>query len=142
MAFKHAYISGALTYSQRSDNVDIRDVYEKLGELCEKHGVTAFVPHLVTDPKDNPEVPAETVWAKDKQEVENSDIVIAYGGMPSLGTGAELEIARIANVPIVLWWFKDEPVSRMARGNPGVMHTLEVKTPDELLEKLDEILRV
>ena len=64
----------------------------------------------------------------DRLQVEKSQIVLAYVGVPSLGVGQELEIAREKNIPIVLLMEKNAVISRMARGNPMV--TAEIRFSD------------
>lgn len=123
-------------------DIDMRGAYASIGKLCEELGTNPYVPHASgTDPLTNPEVPAQDIWAKDKAEVEHADIIIAYVGTPSLGTGAELEIARVSGKDIILWWLEGEPVSRMARGNPAVVKMIEAKDTDDLLSQLKQILQ-
>jgi hypothetical protein len=100
------------------------------------------VPHLnSTDPEKDPdEVPA-VVWKTDHREVASSDVIIAYVGAPSLGTGAELEIARIAASDIIVWWYKGEKVSRMCLGNPNVKYQIEVEDNQDLENQLKQILK-
>lgn len=133
------YVAGALTYHA---NTDQKKVYKKIGELCKGKGIEAHVPHLAgTDPITNPDVTPEYIWRVNEDYVRNADLVIAYVGKPSLGTGAELEIARIGKTDIILWWYKNEKVSRMARGNPAVIAKFEVENTEEIINKLDKILK-
>jgi 2'-deoxynucleoside 5'-phosphate N-hydrolase len=132
------YISGVLTYADEN----IRPIYEKIGKICIKNEYKVYIPHINgTDPINNPEITPFEVWEKDYLEVESCDLIIAYIGKPSLGTGAELEIARITNSKIIVWWYKDEKVSRMARGNPAIIAQLEVQSEDELYLKIDELIK-
>jgi len=135
--FKKAYLAGALTHSGESD----RNLYEELASICRSLGIETYVPHLWgTDPLANPEILPEEIWEITNRQVNSLDFLIAYVGKPSLGTGAELEIARIANLPIILWWFKGEKVSRMALGNPAVISRLEISDISEFREKLYNII--
>jgi 2'-deoxynucleoside 5'-phosphate N-hydrolase len=134
------YVSGALTVMGKKKN--LKNIYEKIAGICSTVCSNVYVPHLGgTDPIKNPQISPKSVWAKDYHEVESADLVVAYGGTPSLGVGAELEIARATGAKIILWWFKGEKVSRMARGNPAVSHQIEVKDEKELEKKLREILK-
>lgn len=131
------YIGGTLTHA---DN-DIKNVYEKLGETCKSLGYEAYVPHLEgTDPVANPEVTPYDVWVKDHKEVSSADLLISYVGQPSLGTGAELEIARITMSDILLWWFKGEKVSRMTKGNPAVVKQIEIDNLEGLIKQIKKYL--
>ncbi|MCA9364723.1 MAG: hypothetical protein KC736_02420 [Candidatus Moranbacteria bacterium] len=81
------------------------------------------------------------MWHEDVRIVSQCDLLIAYVGFPSLGTGAELEIARMASSDIILWWYEGETVSRMALGNPAVKHAFSVCSQEHLLETLTPLLK-
>ncbi len=133
------YISGALTIL--SEKRDLKKAYEEIAGLCSAFCSNIYVPHLGgTDPTSDPDVAPSTVWKKDHREVASSDLIIAYVGQPSLGVGAELEIARMAASNIILWWFKGEKVSRMARGNPNAKHLIEAKSTKDLMEQLKKVV--
>lgn len=140
MKYNRAYISGALTNLETA-TVDIKKVYEDIGNLCESVGVSAYVPHLKSDPIAFPNFTPKEIYEMDRAQVISADLTIAYIGLPSLGVGQELEIAREAGKDIVLWWFAGEKLSRMVRGNPSVVAMFEVKDVDELKTKLSEFLR-
>jgi hypothetical protein len=136
---KKIYISGALTIIDEKKN--LKNIYENIAKNCSDFCSDIYVPHLGgTDPIGDPNVDPRDVWVKDHREVATADLIIAYVGSPSLGVGAELEIARITVSDIILWWFKGEKVSRMSLGNPAVSHKLEVNDEAELMEKLRELL--
>lgn len=133
---KKIYISGPLTHS------DKKEIYEKIANICKSVCGDVYVPHLGgTDPIKNPEVDASVVWHKDHREVSSSDLLVAYVGEPSLGVGAEMEIARITETKIILWWFRGEKVSRMALGNPAVISKLEVLDEEDLYKKIKQELK-
>lgn len=139
MKINKIYISGALTIIDEKKN--LKSIYENIAKFCADYCDNIYVPHLGgTDPIKNPLVTPQEVWEKDHKEVSSSDLVIAYVGTPSLGVGAELEIARFTTSKIVLWYFKGEKVSRMALGNPAVVEKLEVEDEKELMNKLKLIL--
>ncbi|MFA6306343.1 MAG: deaminase [Patescibacteria group bacterium] len=133
------YISGALTNETNSAH---RETYQKIAAICSKICSNVYVPHLGgTDPIKNPRVSPLAVWKKDHHEVASADLIIAYVGLPSLGVGAELEIARITASDIILWWYQGEKVSRMARGNPAAVKQIEAKDENDLLKQLDLFLK-
>lgn len=133
------YISGSLTNNLKKK---IRDTYEKIAQLCSYFCNNVYVPHLSgTDPLTNTETLPKMVWKIDHREVASSDLLIAYVGQPSLGVGAELEIARITASDIIIWWYEGEKVSRMALGNPGIKHQIIAKDDIDLIEKLRIILK-
>ena len=134
------YIAGALTHGAEKK---LKELYLEIGKFCKQNGFeNAYVPcYMGTDPIKNPDVAAEKVWEIDEREVSSSDLIIAYVGEPSLGVGGELEIARAAGRDIILWWFTDQKVSRMALGNPAVIARLEIKDKQELFKQLKVILK-
>lgn len=132
------YVSGALTFVDES----LKEIYEKIAASCSAVCSDVYVPHLGgTDSVADPKVAPQTVWRKDHREVASSDLIIAYVGSPSLGVGAELEIARITASEIILWWFENEKVSRMALGNPAVSHRIVAKNEKDLINKLDLLFK-
>jgi len=132
------YISGGLTNS----SLNLRNIYTEVAKICSSVCSNVYVPHLIgTDPIKNPEVSPRAVWKKDHREVASSDLIIAYVGQPSLGVGAELEIARITASDIIIYWFKGEKISRMARGNPAIIKEIEAKNENDLSNKLKTFLK-
>ncbi len=99
MKKRKAYISGALTGVGKPER--LKGFYEEIGRVCEGAGITPYIPHQHTDPIANPDLSPGEVYERDRAEVRGSDLVIAYVGVPSLGVGTELEMAREAGVPII-----------------------------------------
>lgn len=134
------YISGAITVQSGKKNM--RKSYEKVAAICSNFCNNVYVPHLNgTDPIKDPKLSPSVVWKTDHKEVASSDLIVAYVGMPSLGVGAELEIARVTNSDLIIWWFKGEKVSRMALGNPNIKYSIEAEDENDLEEKLRQILK-
>jgi len=50
-------------------------------------------------------------------------------------------MAKVNHTKIILWWFKDEKVSRMALGNPMVIKKIKVNNQKELFTRLKAILK-
>ena len=132
------YISGALTGVPQPDVV--KHNYEQLGTLCQSMGLDAYVPHLHTDPVLHPNITSRAVYEADKHQVCTSDLVIACVDYPSLGVGQELEIARENGVPVILLCKKDYPLSRMARGSPGVTKEIRYEDFDDALHQVSRFL--
>jgi 2'-deoxynucleoside 5'-phosphate N-hydrolase len=130
------YVSGSLTHSKK----DVRKIYAKIGEIAKLFCNNVYLPHQITDPKNNPDIPPYEVWKKDHYEVASSDLLIAYVGEPSLGVGAELEIARVTHTDIILWWFAGQKVSRMALGNPFAKVKIEAKNEEDLYRQVKKRL--
>jgi transcriptional regulator with XRE-family HTH domain len=108
-----AYVSGALTGAERAD---AHDLYEAAAEVLRAHGLTAYVPHMATDPVMHPTIAADAVYQRDRSEVVTADLVVAFVGRPSFGVGMELELAAAALVPILLVIPEGFRVSRMVTG--------------------------
>lgn len=129
-----AYISGPLT---GMDNIStLKKFYEEMAEVCKAESIEAYVPHLSTDPIQNPNMTAQEVYKLDQTQVAAANIVLAYVGSPSLGVGQEIEIAREHNVPVLLLMETDAKISRMARGNPAVIAEIRFSGFQDALQQL------
>ncbi len=136
-----AYVSGALTGLSKDSNM--KEFYEKVAEIVDSvlgFG-TAYVPHKHTDPVKDPDVTPEEVYRVDKERVCESNLVIAYVGIPSLGVGAELEMANSQNIPILLLCRKGEKVSRLPRGMESVKGLFEYTSEEEALNWIENKLK-
>ena len=136
-----AYVSGALTGLSKDSNM--KEFYERIAETVDSVlGIgTAYVPHKHTDPVKDPDVTPEEVYRVDKKRVCESDLVIAYVGTPSLGVGAELEMANSHNIPILLLYRNGEIVSRLPRGMESVKGLFEYDNEEEALNWIENKLK-
>jgi nucleoside 2-deoxyribosyltransferase len=132
------YISGALTGIENS--TEIKAFYEAIGSLCQEIGFQAYVPHLKTDPTNNPDVSPRQVFETDKHQVTASDLVIAYLGYPSFGVGMELAYAETKNIPLVLLYERGKNISRFPRGIPTVISEIHFSSYEDALARLRSIL--
>jgi nucleoside 2-deoxyribosyltransferase len=132
------YISGALTGIENS--TEIKAFYEAIGSLCQEIGFQAYVPHLKTDPTNNPDVSPRQVFETDKHQVTASDLVIAYLGYPSFGVGMELAYAETKNIPLVLLYERGKNISRFPRGIPTVISEIQFSGYEDALARLRSIL--
>ncbi len=123
-----AYVSGALTDMPEEDRAKYKSFYEEVGAVCAEHGYEPYCPHVYSDPKTAAHLSPQEVDQIDRQAVMQSRIVVAYVGTPSLGVGIELEMCHHGNKPLVLLFEKDRldarRISRLARGNPAVVHEI------------------
>lgn len=121
----YAYISGPLSAMSETLRVIMRKFYEQLGDLCRECGIERYVPHLVSDPTLAADLTPLQVYNLDRNAVVGSTIVLAYVGRAALGTGAEIEMAKNANIPVILIYEKNLPperrVSRLTRGSPNII---------------------
>ena len=135
---RKVYISGALTGIENS--AEIKAFYEAIGSLCQKIGFQAYVPHLKTDPTNNPDVSPRQVFETDKHEVSKSDLVIAYLGYPSFGVGMELAYAEANTIPLILLHEQGKNISRFPRGIPTVISEIQFNSHEDALAQLKSIL--
>lgn len=116
--------------------------YKRLAAVTEKNKVNYFWAFLNgTDPIANPDVPAPKVYEVDKMQLENSDVMVAYVGEPSTGTGIEIEIAKNKGIPVYILYEKGQRVSRMLRGCPAVKKELVYENEDDALKQFDALLQ-
>ncbi|HEY9605106.1 MAG TPA: XRE family transcriptional regulator [Allocoleopsis sp.] len=135
---RHIYISGALTGIENP--VQVKSFYEAIGLLCKDIGFQAYVPHLATDPTNNPDVSPRQVFETDKYQVSQSDLVIAYLGVPSFGVGMELAYAEINKIPLILLYERGKNISRFPRGIPTVISEIQFSSYEEALARLRSTL--
>lgn len=135
---KSVYVSGPLTGVK--DLSSLKAFYEKIGEVCTLIGASPYIPHQLTDPIIHSYLSPEDVYTRDREQVINANLVIAYVGIPSLGVGQEVEIARENSVPIILIFESDKTVSKMVLGNPGVKLVVTEVTREIILAKLMKFL--
>jgi nucleoside 2-deoxyribosyltransferase len=135
---RKVFISGALTGIENPDIIKAN--YERLGQLCEELGAVAYRPWRNTDPVAHPHVSAREVYEVDRYHVSTADLVIAYVGIPSLGTGQEIEIAREHDVPVLLLYERGKPLSRITRGSPNIIGEIRFDDFGEALHQLEAIL--
>jgi len=133
------YIAGELSGSTTPD--ERKKFYEDIVEVCKDCGLSAYLPHHHTDPIKHAHISPQEVYKKDYDMISNAKLIIAYVGRPSLGVGTELEIARNNNTGIILIFHKDDRVSRMARGNPGVKKIIQYESEEDALRKLRKYLQ-
>lgn len=133
----YVYMSGALTGLGDDDLKYATELYDRVESLCKALGIDAYLPgKSPTTPSKG--IPHHKVWKIDYEKVSASSAVIAYVGLPSTGVGAEIEMARQAEVPVVLLCEEDrqDGVSRLVLGNPRIVDIVPFTTLDEMEAKL------
>ena len=139
----NAYLASGLTGLSGDDRAHLVRVSEVIKKVCRGLEIDLFEPRLSTDPIDHPEVPAEDVFANDRERVLSSDLVIHVADYPSTGSGEELDFALGALVPIVIVAHGNSRVSRMVTGIPALKLNISYSDidylRDELRERLTEI---
>jgi cytosine/adenosine deaminase-related metal-dependent hydrolase/nucleoside 2-deoxyribosyltransferase len=134
---RRAYIAGSLT---RLSDPAKKDFYNQLAETAKNFGFDPYVPHHRSDPQKNPDLTPEDVLEMNMDLLTDADILIAYVGEPSLGTGMELMFAWQRELPIILLYEKEARVSRMARAVVPSVHQIAFEAVPDALARLGEIL--
>jgi nucleoside 2-deoxyribosyltransferase len=116
--------------------------YKKLADVAVANGFEYYWAFMRgTDPELNPDVPSARVFQIDTYELEESDIMIAYVGEPSIGTGQEVEFARERKIPLYLLFEAGKKISRMLLGSPNIKGTIEFASEEDAYAKLDTLLK-
>src|SRR5208283_3426587 len=78
-------------------------------------------------------IPHSKVWEIDYERVTNARAIVAYIGFPACGVGAEIEMARRENVPVILLFEskKRGDLPQLVLGNPEVKSIIAFDKPDE-----------
>ena len=119
-----------------------KTMYKKMGDLATANQYEYYWAFLRgTDPEEDPEVSPDRVFQIDTYELEKSDLMIAYVGEPSTGTGIEIEYARERNIPVYLMYEKGKKISRMLIGAPNIEGRVEYESEQDALNQLDNLLK-
>jgi 2'-deoxynucleoside 5'-phosphate N-hydrolase len=133
------FFAGPLTVLENPELT--KDFYIKLANVAKEAGHETFLAFLNgTDPVKNPEVSPTAVYQIDIKELENSDLMVAYVGESSTGTGIEVEHAKEIGVPVVLLFEEDKKVSRMLRGSPIIKKEIVFTTVEDCLTQFRDFL--
>ena len=134
------FFAGPLTDLVNPDQT--KAFYKKMAEVAQANGFDYYWAFMRgTDPELNPEVLPARVFQIDTYELEESDVMIAYVGEPSVGTGEEIEYAREHRIPAYLMFEKGKHISRMLLGTPNVKGTIEFTDEADALSQLAALLK-
>ena len=133
------FFAGPLTELAHVDQT--KAFYQNMAAVASKHGCDSYWAFLHgTDPIKNPDVAPTTVYQTDLNQLGKSDVMIAYIGEPTTGTGQEIEYAREHHIPVYLLFEKGKQVSRMVLGSPNIKGTIEFTSEEDALIQLDTLL--
>lgn len=137
---QHIFFAGPLTDLKNPEAT--KAFYQKLSNVAVQNGCTYFWAFMNgTDPIKNPKVSAHDVYERDIAELEKSDIMVAYVGEPTTGTGLEIEHAKGKNIPVYLLYEKGKNISRMLLGCPAVKKELMFTDEADALQQFNELLK-
>ncbi len=134
------YISGALSDMQEQELEEKRQLYVSLAEVCKERGFEPYLPHIYGDPLRMASLTPQRIDRIDRLAVVQSRLVVAYVGKASLGVGIEVEMAFHSNKPVILMFEKGKKVSRLVRGNPGVVREIQYENLTDAREQLGVFL--
>jgi hypothetical protein len=99
------YVSGALTGVKSVD--EQKRFYQAIANVCLRHHLTPYLPHEWTDPLTTTHFSPQQSYERNRTEILRSQLVIAYTGLPSLGVGAEVELANQYKMPVIPLFERD-----------------------------------
>jgi hypothetical protein len=133
------YVSGALTGVKGVD--EQKRFYQAIANVCLQHHLTPYLPHEWTDPLSTPHFSPQQVYERNHIEILRSQLMMADTGLPSLGVGAEVELANQYKIPVILHFERDRSVSRHIEGIPSVVREVQFSSREEALRDLDVCLK-
>lgn len=133
------FFGGPLT--NLKDPARTKAFYLRLGEAAKRRGFEFFWAYQSgTDPIKNPDVDPHEVYDVDTEELDKSDVMVAYVGEASTGTGIEIEHALAHNIPVVILYEKGKKVSRMLRGSPAIKQEIVYTDESDALKQFEAFL--
>lgn len=133
------FFAGPLTDLKNPETT--KQLYKDMAKITESLGFEYFWAFLNgTDPIENPDVPAHEVYQRDIAELDKSDMMIAYVGEASTGTGMEIEHAFYTNKPVIILYEQGKTISRMLRGCPAIKKEIVFSSTEDALMKLHAYL--
>jgi hypothetical protein len=136
------YIAG------RIDDTDkgLFEFYERITKLVESLGFKVWLPHrdtrnLIKKKYKTFEERALALYHEAENTIKNrTNLMIAYVGRPSLGTGEELQMGKEVGIDIVGVAEEDAIITPTVLENPAVKLLIRFKDLGDLEEKLREHL--
>ncbi len=133
------FFAGPLTDLKNPEKT--KSFYKKMAGVAQELGFDYFWAFMNgTDPVLNPDVPAREVYQRDIAQLDTSDVMIAYIGEPTTGTGIEIEHAHHTGKPVVILYEQGKNVSRMLRGCPSVKKEIVFSSEEDALAQLKTYL--
>ncbi|MFA5349571.1 MAG: hypothetical protein WC309_04395 [Candidatus Paceibacterota bacterium] len=129
-----AYIAGSLTDLQ-GNYEKMMAFYRQIEDVCKKNNITPYLPHGNLN-----DASPEKIYQECYKNLEEVNILIAYIGKPSTGTGMEIVWANKMEKTIILIGEKEVFKRKyMQLGIPGTW-LIPYETREEGLSLLDKVL--
>lgn len=132
-----AYIAGPIT---NLGDESILDFYLEIETLLSKHGITPFIPHRDIE-NDGEHVKPREIYPKNMMAVTRSQLIVAYVGKPSLGTGMILETAHQNKTPVILLAEKEAVISEMVKFTENIVTEIHFDHREDALSELSEVIK-
>ena len=133
------FFAGPLTELKNPDKT--KAFYRKLAHVAKANGFDYYWAFLKgMDPIKNPDVPPAHVYKIDTYQLRHSDLMVAYMGEPSTGTGIEIEYAHAHHIPVYILYKKGKRISRMLRGCSAVKKEIVFTSEDDAVKQLQAYL--
>ena len=119
--------------------------YDAAATLLNQFGHSVYVPHHFTNPVNASELSAKEVFERDRFQLLNAEVVLAFINEPSLGVGAEVAIAIQSGKTVLAVRKAGIKTSRFLLGLvelSDVGTTLEYSTIEDLIEEVCRLLPV
>jgi hypothetical protein len=116
--------------------------YERAAKVCAGEGLVPILPHMKNDPIRHAHVSPRQVFESDMADLTSASLIVAFVGQPSHGVGAEIMLATIHNIPIILLAEQDSVISRFILGSPMVVSLIRYNDFDRALQDLRSKLRL
>ncbi|MFH0749379.1 MAG: nucleoside 2-deoxyribosyltransferase [Candidatus Gottesmanbacteria bacterium] len=129
------FFAGPLTDLKNPETT--KSLYKDMASVAKTLGFDYFWAFLNgTDPIENPDVPSRDVYNRDIAELDASDIMIAYIGEATTGTGIEIEHAYYTGKPVIVLYEQGKKVSRMLLGCPAIKKEIVFSSKEDALAQL------
>lgn len=134
------YVAGALTHS--GGNRRILDLYERIGGICERHGFDVYLPHIAQEEAKDRRIATtpEMIFDWDFEQLKTASLIVAFVGMPSVGVGIELGLAKHLGIPIISLCPLGFGVSPMLLGHPCLHAHLFYQEEEDCIQQLSKSL--
>ena len=136
-------MSGALSALSSEDyEYATTRIYDRVQKICAKINLRCYLPHK-SQTTPIKVMPHSKVWEIDYERVVNSKAIVAYIGIPACGVGAEIEMARRENVPVILLFesAKKGNLPQLMLGNPKIRFAIAFDKPEDIDERLEKDLK-
>ena len=133
------YVSQA--FSGAADWTAARNRSEEFADMLHAKGFEVYLPHVNTDPLEHAELDARTVFERDRDEINKSDILLALLDEPSHGVGAEIVFALNRGMIVLGVISPGKKVSRFILGLLEESKNGHYIRYDRFEEVIEELLR-